>query len=234
MMPPSFSIPFRSVLGSSLQASKWQKCPLLIDVHEMQDLLKTLGNFWMVQVSGMIPIGQEIIPQETFLDAYSQYIAALKRGEQPTDSRLRSHFSSVLTTFLEALYAVQVNETQCLVKVQQPVIQLQNHRFDYSLADGTFRSMVFGQESVQWGIQFSYPHLYQDEKLQVFTVKEGPQFPNTSLFKRLQQWVRAHTIATPFEVQGKRVNVPIRLGKECLSWINTHPQLQAKGLRVIV
>jgi hypothetical protein len=49
----------------------------------------------------------------------------------------------------------------------------------------------------------------------------------------MQQWVRSHTIATPFEVEGKKVNVPIRLGKECLSRINSHPQLQAKGLRVI-
>lgn len=234
MMPLPPSIPSRPAIGPSLQASKWQKCPLLIDANEMQDLLEVLGNFWIVQISGLIPIGQEIISPHSFLDVYSRYIAALKQGEQPADSRLRPYFSSVFTTFLEALYAVQVNEGQSLVKVVQPVIQLQAHRFDYSRADETFRSMVFGQDSIQWGIQFSYPHLFQDDHLQVLTVRENSQFPNTSLFKRLQQWVRTNTIATPFEVQGKRVNVPIRLGKQCLSWINNHPQLQAKGLRVIV
>ncbi len=228
------SIPFRQAVHTSLQASKWQKSPLLLDVEEMEDLLKVLGNFWIVQISGLISIGQEIINRESFLDLYRHYINALKQGEVPSDIRLRAYFSSVLTNFLEALYAVQVNESQCLVKIQQPVIQLQAHRFDYSFVDRTFRSMVFGQDSVQWGIQFSYPHLYQDENLQVMTVKESPQFPNTALFKRLQQWTRAHTIATPFEVAGKRINVPIRLGKQCLSWINHHPQLQAKGLRVLV
>jgi hypothetical protein len=226
------SIPLQATVSGSLQASKWQKLPILIDIDEMQSLLSMLGQFWIVQVSGLIPVGQALISQETFLEVYSHYLSNLKNGENATDARVRSYFSSVWTTSLEALYAVKVNEQQCLVKVKQPVVQLQAHRFDYSFADGTFRSMVMGQESISWGIQFSYPHLYQDENLQVLTVREGPQFPNTALFKQLQKWVRSHTIATPFEVEGKRVNVPIRLGKQCFHWINTLPQLQAKGLRV--
>lgn len=230
----SISIPIRQAVGTTLQASKWQKCPLLLEVKEMQALLALLGNFWIVQISGLIPRGQEIINQDTFLEVYSDYLTVLKRGEIATDHRLRSYFSSIFTTFLEAVYAVPINEKQSLIKIQQPVIQLQAHRFDYSFADGKFRSMVLGQDSIQWGLQFSYPHLYQDDNLQVFTVREGTQFPNTALFKRLQQWVRSNTIATPFEVQGKRTNVPIRLGKQCLHWINTYSQLHAKGLRVLL
>lgn len=233
MTSHSSSIPLHAAVGYSLQASKWQKCPLLIDVSEMKDLLVSLGDFKIVQISGLINIGEEIVDQDLFLEVYSLYIEALKRGESPTDTRLRPYFSSVLTTVLEDLYSVLINQKQCLIKIQRPVIQLQAHRFDYSFADGKFRSMVLGYDSIQWGIQFSYPHLYQDEQLQVFTVRDEPSFPNTALFKRLQQWVRSQTIATPFEIEGKRVNVPIRLGKKCLSWINTHPQLQTKGLRVV-
>lgn len=230
----TFSIPVHSTVSSSLQASKWQKLPVLFDGNEIQSLFEALEQFWIVQVSGLIPIGQEIISHEDFLEVYRHYLTALQKGETATDSRVRPYFSAVLTTFPEALYVVKVNEKQCLVKVQQPVIQLQAHRFDYSFADETFRSMVMGSDSIAWGIQFSYPHLYQDDNMQVMTVREGPQFPNTSLFKKLQQWVRGNTIATPFEVEGKKVNVPIRLGKKCLNWINTHPQLQAKGLRVVI
>lgn len=233
MNAPSSPIPFRETVGATLQASKWQKCPLLIDSDEMEGLLKTLGNFWIVQISGLIPIGCECVDREKFLEVYHHYIKTLKEGEIPSDSRFRSYFSSVFTKSLDPLYRVKVNDKQCLVKVMHPVIQLQTHRFNYSAADGTFRSMVFGTDSIHWGLQFSYPHLYQDETCQVFTVKEGPQFPNTSLFKKIQQWVRSHTIATPFESEGKRFNVPIRLGKQCLSWINNHPQLKTKGLRVV-
>lgn len=229
-MIPRPSLPLKAAVDTSLQASKWQKCPVLLDCNEMKELILFLGQFWMVQISGLIPIGQEFISTDDFLDVYCCYIESLKRGELPVDVRLRSHFSSVWTTTLEALYAVQINQEKCLVKISEPVIQLQAHRFDYSTADGKFRSMVLGMDSIFWGIQFSYPHLYQNANLEVFTVREGPQFPNTALFKRLQQWMRSHTIATPIEVEGKKVNVPIRLGKQCLSWINAHPQIRSKGL----
>lgn len=225
-------IPFRSTPNLTFQASKWQKCPVLLDVDEMKGLFDHLQDFEIVLISGVIPIGTEIISQTEFLEVYEIYIEALKGGIISSDPRIRPFFSSVLTNDLNALYAVKMNEKSALVKIQKPVIQLQSHKFDYSSADGTFRSMVMGSDCINWGLQFSYPHLFQDENLQVFTVKEGEQFPNTSLFKKLQGWMRRHTIPTPIEVGGKKINVPIRLGKHCLSWINRHPQLKQKGLKI--
>ncbi|MFI0434908.1 MAG: hypothetical protein ACH350_04165 [Parachlamydiaceae bacterium] len=228
----NFLIPFRPSIGILLQASKWQQIPLLINENEMGELLTCLGSFWMVQTSGVVPIGKEIIEHESFLEVYRSYIAELKQGIDPKNPLIKPYFSSVWTASCDPLYRVKINEKTCLVKVMRPVVQLQAHRFDYSYADGTFRSMVLGSNSILWGIQFSYPHLYQDENFQIVTLKEEDRFPNTALFKKIQQWSRGHTIPTPFEVDGKKINVPIRLGKQCLQWINTYPQLQAKGLRV--
>jgi hypothetical protein len=229
----SAGVPLQASFGSSYQASKWQSCHVLLEAEEMKELFDVLGHFWIVQISGLIPIGQEMIPREDFLSFYNTYIATLKEGVIPADNRLRTYFSSVFTIDLNALYAVKVNQEQSVVKIRKPVVQLQSHRFDYSLADGKFRSMVLGYDSVHWGLQFSYPHLYQDDNMEVFTVRESDQFPNTALFKQIQRWIRSHTMATPFEVNGKQVNVPIRLGRQCLSWINSHPQLSAKGLRIL-
>lgn len=229
----TFSLPSRPSVGSTLHASKWQKLPTLLDVNEMRDLFSFLGQFWIVRISGLIPIGEEIISQEEFLDAYANYISSIKNAGVSTDSRLRSYFSAILTTFPDALYSVKINEEKQLIKVLQPVVQLQAHYCNYSQADSTFRSMVIGSVGcISWGLQFSYPHLYQDEYHQAITVREVPQFPNTALFKRLQQWIRHQTIAAPFIVEGKKVIVPIRLGKECLSWINSHPHLQLKNIQV--
>lgn len=225
-------IPSRQTAGYSLQASKWQKCPILIDPEEMRDLFQTLGDFYIVQISGVLPLGEELVEKKDFQEIYSQYIEGLKQGMLPTDPRTRSYFSSVFTLDLNALYRVKVNDTSSLVKVVQPVIQLQAHRFDYFPADGSFRSMVMRADSISWGLQFSFPHLFQDENFIVHTVREEQKFPNTALFKKLQGWVRSHTLATPLEIEGKITNVPIRLGKQCLPWINHHPQLLAKGLKV--
>jgi hypothetical protein len=48
---------------------------------------------------------------------------------------------------------------------------------------------------------------------------------NAQLFQKIKQWVRDTTRATPFVVDGKKTNVPIRLGKTSFSWIHNHPQL---------
>lgn len=224
----------RPAASLPLQASKWLKLPILIDEKEMEDLMTAMGDFWIIPVGEVAVIGKEFVTKEAFLEVYSRYLRQLKLGDNTAHPQVRSFFSSVFTNSLEALYTVQVNEEKCLVKVERPVIQLQGHRFDYSTADETFRSMVFGVESVSWGIQFSYPHLFQDEKFEVQVVRETEAFPNTVLFKTLQRWVREHTIATPFEVKGKRINVPFRLGKNCFEWVNTLPQLLLKNLRVIL
>ena len=222
----------RSKATLPLQASKWLHCPVLVDVAEMQDLLHVLGEFYIVLATGVTKQGEGFLTTEEFIDGYFCYIEALKKGEIPLNPRIRPYFSTIVTRTLDPLYSVPVGENQQLIKIDKPVIQLQSHRFNYSKADGKFRSMVFGQDSIYWGIQFSYPQLYQDEQYVVKPVRETEEFPNTSLFKILQRWVRAHTIATPFLVGGKQVNVPIRLGKNCFSWINSHPQLAENCLTV--
>jgi hypothetical protein len=114
-----------------------------------------------------------------------------------------------------------------------PIIQLQAHTLFYSQLDGQVRSMVRGEGEIHWGIQFSYPQIYQNAQTgQIEKIEDNEKFPNTALFRRLQRWVRDHTRATPLEVGGKRVNLPARLGKQCFSWINRHPQLLAAGIRV--
>lgn len=227
------SIPERTEIGPALQASKWQQCPVLLDIDEMKDLIEELKNFWMVRTGGLISSGDEVISKAFFLEMYDLYITALKNGMIPDDSRFRSCFSCIWTGLIEAVYAVKIKPGYRLVKTELPVIQLQTHRFAYSTADQKFRSMVLG-ESIEWGIQFSFPSLYQDANFRVYTVKEGAQFPNAGLFKILQRRIRETTIATPFEVDGKLVNVPIRIGKQCLKWIHLHPQLSLKKIRVRV
>lgn len=227
------SLSKRSKVGPAFQASQWQKCSLLIDVDEMRALFTALEDFWIIKVAGLIPLGQEVVCQEDFLEGYSHYIHSLKEGHLLLEQEWRALFSSIWTVDLASVYSVPMDKSRGLVKVERPVIQLQRHRFDYSVADGSFRSQVFGEKSVDWGIQFSYPSLYQDADFQIFKVREGVEFPNTALFKRLQRWVRAHTIPTSFErTDQKKISLPIRLGKRCLSWINTYSPLVEKGLKV--
>lgn len=215
------------------QASKWLAVPALLDVNELESLLQILEGSLLYNTGSLTREGEEIISQKEWLEMYRGYIASLKEGKIPDDIDYRVAFSPVITASADHLYRVVMADGRQLVRIAKPVIQLQAHSFDYSSADGKFRSMVLGTETITWGLQFSYPQLFQDNATkEVFKVGETPQFPNTHLFHLLQQWIRRSTIPTPLIVDGKAVNVPIRIGKECLPWINRHPQLIKKGLKV--
>ena len=195
-MNENFRLPIRNKIEAPMQASKWLKCPVLLDIDEMKALFDHLGNFYIVRTSGILPIGHETISKEEFLDCYASYIESLKKGVLPNDKRINSYFTSVFTRTAEALYATLVDPQRQMVQVDQPVVQLQNHRFVCG-EDKKFHSMVFGLNSIYWGLQFSYPQLYQDKNLQVFKVNESSEFPNTTLFKLIQRWMREHTKPTP-------------------------------------
>lgn len=216
-----------------LQASKWISVQMLLDADEMRALFDALGPFHIYSVGTVVSRGEESLERETFLKLYQEYVEALQKGELPDDSAYRRAFAAVLTVTPDALYAIPVEENKLLVRVAKPVIQMQAHRMDYSRADGKFRSMTFGGDSITWGLQFAYPQLYQDGKTkEIHQVGSGDEYPNTALFRTLQLWVRNHTIPTPFIVDGQKMHLPVRIGKKCLNWINSHPQLAKKGISV--
>lgn len=216
-----------------LQASKWLSSQILVDEIELESLFKNLGQFYLYSTGSIVELGTSGYTQDEFLSIYREYISALKQGVLPEEAKFRKPFSSVLTNTPEALYAIPVENDRQLIRISKPVIQMQGHRMDYSRADGKFRSMTFGGDSITWGLQFSYPQLYQDGKTkEIHQVNSDASCPNTPLFRNLQLWVRNNTIPTPFLVDGQKMHIPVRLGKQCASWINRHPQLSKKGLKV--
>lgn len=215
------------------QVSKWLSIQLLVDEHEMQNLLEELGDFYIAQVGQIYSLDEEIMPKEKFLKCYGAYIEGIKAGKLIDESLYRTCFSSVFTKSLDHLYRAEVAKDQYLLRISKPVLQLQTHRMHYSKLDGKFRPMIFGSDSIMWGIQFSYPQIFQDNRTkEIINVLNHPGFPNCGLYHTLQKWVRKNTIPTPFMDGEKLINSPIRIGKSCLTWINQHPQLKMRGLKV--
>jgi len=216
-----------------LQASKWLSCQALLDVEEMSHLLDSLGIFFLYICGHVFEKNKRPLSKEEFLKHYASYIDSLKQGVLPPPESYRMWFSPAMTVSPDALFSIPVGTEQQIIRVSKPVVQLQAHHLDFSPIDKKFRPMIFGIDSITWGIQFSYPQLYQDgQTKQVVQIKNDESFPNTALFHTLQRWMRQHTIPTPFCVEGIKYNVPMRLGKKSLGWINKHPQLILKGITV--
>ncbi len=220
-------------IEGTLRVSKQLKFQVLLDASEMIALLHELSPIHICIVSEPTALDRALIPTEDFLEQYSRYIAGIKEGDLLDEKPLRRYFSSGWTSDLDTVYTMAVGSDKYLVKPIKPLIQLQGHHVFYSDVDKQFHPMVLSQESVTWGLQFSYPQLSQDPKTSDITkVSKGGDFPNTALFAALTKWLREHTLPTPFIVDGKRTNATIRLGKQCLNWIGKHPQLVQKGIEV--
>lgn len=212
------------------QGSKWLKIQVLCDQEELKRLFDRLSPFKIYSLTGLKDLEQVSLSQEQFLEEYGSWIEGLKKGVVPSDAQLKKLLAAAFTRRSEALWLQQVSGNRYLVKIGEPVIQVQAHAFSYSPIDEVFRPLSMGSRSIFWGIQFSYPQVYQDPK--TLDILENEESLNNELFQIIRQWMRDETKATPFVVNGKRTNVPIRLGKNCFSWIHHHPQLQEQQISV--
>lgn len=203
------------------QGSKYLKFHVLCSAQELEKLFHQLSPFWIYRLTGLSDA--EPIGQDRFLAVYDSWIEGLKQGNVPTDAALKELLACAFTADLEALWKQPVPGNRFLVKVAKPLVQVQAHFFTYSPIDGVFRPMTMGSESIFWGLQFAFPQIYQDPK--TMELREVEESENAQLFQKIKQWVKDETRPTPFLVEGQKINVPIRLGKSCFSWIFQHPQL---------
>lgn len=207
------------------QGSKWLKFQVLCQREELENLFERLRPFFIFPLTGIVdgnPISEEV-----FLTEYESWISGLKIGRIPENLALKKILAAAFTDDLEALWLQEVPGKGYLMKMAKPTLLVQAHWFSYSEIDGVFRPMSMGLESVFWGLQFSFPGVYQDAKtMELREVERG------KLFETVRLWVRDATRATPFVVGGNRINSPIRLGKLCFPWIGQHPQLQAQGISI--
>lgn len=212
------------------QGSKYLKFQVLCDAEELRVLFDAVEPCWIFPLTG---VGDgKAIEKERFITEYSTWIDGLKVGKMPSDVDLRRILAAALTVELDALWKQEVPGGRFIVKMAKPVVQVQAHFFTYSDLDGVFRPNTMGAKNIFWGLQFSFPQIYQDPKtMELLEVEESP---NAELFQKIKLWVREYTRATPFVVGGKKTNVPIRLGKNCFSWIHNHPQLIEQGIDVHV
>ncbi len=202
-----------------MQVSKWLSIPALLGAEELEALLNELAPVQLF-VTGQV-LESAFFPIDQFLAQYRRYLANFSK-ELPT---------MLWTTTAEAIEIRHVEGKGELARPILPIVQVQPHTFSYSPLDGKYRSQVRGEGAISWGLQFSYPQIYENPTTRAIE-KIDESFPNTALFRKLQRWVRRNTLPTPFVAEGNRTNVPIRLGKGCFEWINNHPQLAAAGIEV--
>lgn len=208
------------------QGSKWLKFQVLCEESELADLFARLEPFSIFPLTGIVSKEQIPTSKDFFLSQYASWIEGLKQGIVPSDADLRKVLACAFSESEDSFWLQDLGQNRYLVKISEPVIQVQAHYFIYS--EGEFHSMSMGSGSIFWGLQFSFPQVYQDPK--TLELLEPKQSPNKERFQRIREWVRDQTRPTPFSIDGKKVNSTIRIGKKCKGWI--HPQIVQQGLSI--
>ncbi len=210
------------------QGSKYLKYQVLCDAQELRNLFNRLSPFWIYPLTGL---GDgEPLEKERFLAEYGGWIEGIKAGKIPSDADLKRLLACAFTAETEALWKQEVPGGRFIIKMAGPMIQVQAHFFTFSPLDRVYRPMTMGSNSIFWGLQFSFPQIYQEPK--TMELMEVDESKNSELFQIIKQWVRDETRPTPFIHEEKKTNVPIRLGKNCFPWIHLHPQLLEQHIGV--
>jgi len=167
----------------------------------------------MVPATGFVTKESWQVPRSLLFSHYESYLDGLFKGEKMPSQELRRFFSWMLFSAPEDLYAMPVSGGRWALKSRRPVIYGQLYHAFFSPADGKLHPMVLHPSSFSFGLQFSYPQLFEDPKTHVFhrVLVEG-NFATTPLYKRLIAWIRTYTKPLILQVNHQAKPMPFRIG----------------------
>lgn len=192
------------------KVSKWLTSAFLLDSEELTHFFEEMGDFQLFR-TGEILSSLDPLSKKEFSFQYEGYLKSLHTVRN-------QKMPPLLMTYNEKdVYGLKVGQDRYLIYPRSPVIQVREHQFTLTI-DDRIQPMVFGKDSIRWGLIFSYPQIFYDplEKKVVQVLKEVDSV-NTIGFKKLQKWVRDYTKPAAFSIKGKKVNATFRIGKKSFS-----------------
>ncbi len=208
-----------------MKAAQWLKVQVLFSIDEWQRILKALPNLLFFPTGMVVPPDTPSYSHQEMVERYRTYLIHLQQGSTPP----RAAFSLLATVNPNTVSRHTLSTTQELIQARLPTIQVQEHALYFDSQAHQLRSMLYSSHAIPWGLQFSYPHIIEDSHTRHIT-RVDDQFENTVTFSVLRQWIRQHTLPLRATVQGHISRLPVRIGKECLPWIQTCPAVQSLGM----
>ena len=221
---------------SPIKISKFIEINVLLDKKELSALFEHLRDFVLLQTAKVVNSTNFQITKDQFISHYDEYIKAISEISSTDEGESKDATAKNLTLAMSEGFsevrAAEVQKDKYLLRPIKPIIQIRPHSFHFIKETEKFHSMVMGEDKAYFGLQFSYPQIFQDQNTHevIHTLKTND--PNTELFKKIRLWIRHNTKPTPFLFNGKKIVSTIRIGKECTSWVNNLKNL--KPLEVIL
>lgn len=208
-------------------ASKWQKFYLFLSPKEVENLFA----FWSIDhlyLTGKV-LERESLIVKNWIEKYANVLNAFWEGGSERNKLFSSILPAVISISEESLYRQDVSNG-FLVHMKDPCFVLQEHWFRYVPKDEKIYPMNFTNESLFWGLQFSYPQIFQDSKTKkIYNANLESSFGNAKLLILLRKWIREHTKPVSLQVGEMKHSTLFRIGKEYIKKIEDHSQIKEFG-----
>ncbi len=212
--------------------AKWISFELLLHPEEMKDLLESFSGTLAFSLRKTAPLAEQRISFSSLLQDYKKYVLYLMNGEIPPVEFLQNgNLYPVFTEDPMTLSYYPYKESGN-IKMQKPSMPAKPVCLHFSPRDLSVRPVARNPEDILWGLQFSFPYLYQDSQTKKIETFRPSSYPNHSLPKRMRSFIRERTVPTTFLYQSQKLTSSFRLGKKYLPYISKHPQLKRYSLSV--
>ena len=223
-------IPFRvstPSLEGSYEAAKWLKWPVLADEKEFGELFRRLAPCDLVPLTGVVEPDRLLMPSDCFLAEAKRWIERLQQHQAPTMEDLRTVLACALTNDRDAIWLHEVKPERYLVKSKNRSCRSKPIFFPIRSKTKPFIRWCSAKRVSSGASSFPIPKFFS---IPIGNTEKSTRRFRTQFFSEIRQWTRDVTRPASFLVDGKKVNVPMRIGKNCLSWIASHPQLKQHNL----
>lgn len=195
------------------KCAKWLHHAVLFSESELEDFLSCLGPCFFLPLAEPVSQGSWCVRKEVVIDRYREYLEMVRNQSDLPSSTVRRFFSLGLTSSLEDVYALPLSGDRIFIKPCRPIVQVQLYRCYFS-AEKKFHPMILHPNSFSFGLQFSYPQIYEDPHTHQFSkVLQDVTFSNTKVYKNIVSWIRSHTKPFTVVADGIVIPAPFRVGK---------------------
>ncbi len=209
-----------------MHCSKWLRHAVLFTLEEWNDFSSAIGNPMFV-VTTVVDKSSWQVSASEFKDKYLSYLEHVKQEASLPSPAMRRFFTLMISPSIDDFYAVEVGGGRFIIKPRLPVIQMQMYHAFISDLDRQIHPMVLHPQSFSFGLQFSYPQIYEDPVSHTFSkVLLDSQFPSSDVFKKMVQWFRANTKPVSILLDGKTLHAPFRQGKASSELVRENLGLQ--------
>lgn len=210
-----------------LRCSKWLKTAFLLDREEMGDFWEVLASCFVVSPIQKVSKEKWQVSKDHFFTQYETYLSWLRSEEEFPPAALCKEFTLMLSAALDAFYAVGLSSDFFLIKARSPVVQLQMYHCFISRFDRKIYSMAMNADSFTYGLQISYPQIYEEPHTGQFKkLLLEEDFPNTILYKKIIQWIRHNTKPEIFLLGEEERVAPFRIGKKKKDFGSEHKRFK--------